>query len=140
MRCFIPDPIQKQTHLCLEQVEEFDGSAAPELQKDPLLQLVSLQKASGCWELDATLADVFGKTEDELTNQKPAQVDGSVWATLLALIWLYGCKIEQQVEWQFVAMKAASWIGSQKVGDLSQCVCVGNVLLGCQVTKETLGI
>ncbi|XP_016298039.1 von Willebrand factor A domain-containing protein 5A-like [Sinocyclocheilus anshuiensis] len=114
--------------------------AAPEPQKDPLLQLVSLQKASGCWDLDATLADVFGKTEDELTNQKPAQVDGSVWATLLALIWLYGCKIEQQVEWQFVAMKAASWIGSQKVGDLSQCVCVGNVLLGCQVTKETLGI
>ncbi|XP_058623909.1 von Willebrand factor A domain-containing protein 5A-like isoform X3 [Onychostoma macrolepis] len=111
-----------------------------ELQKDPLLLLVSLQKASGCWDLDATLADVFGKTVDELTNQKPAQVDGSVWATLLALIWLYGCKIEQQVEWQFVAMKAASWIGSQKVGDLSQCVCAGNVLLGCQVTKETLGI
>uniref|UniRef100_A0A673ISN1 von Willebrand factor A domain-containing protein 5A-like n=1 Tax=Sinocyclocheilus rhinocerous TaxID=307959 RepID=A0A673ISN1_9TELE len=93
-------------------------SAAPEPQKDPLLQLVSLQKASGCWDLDATLADVFGKTEDELTNQKPAQVDGSVWATLLALIWLYGCKIEQQVEWQFVAMKAASWIGSQK-GEIS---------------------
>ncbi|XP_016324406.1 von Willebrand factor A domain-containing protein 5A-like [Sinocyclocheilus anshuiensis] len=114
--------------------------SAPELQKDLLLQLVFLQKASGCWDLDATLADVFGKTEDELTNQKPAQVDGSVWATLLALIWLYGCKIEQQVEWQFVAMKAASWIGSQKVGDLSQCVCGGNVLLGCQVTKETLGI
>uniref|UniRef100_A0A8C1GWA6 von Willebrand factor A domain-containing protein 5A-like n=1 Tax=Cyprinus carpio TaxID=7962 RepID=A0A8C1GWA6_CYPCA len=115
-------------------------SDAPELQQDSLLQLVSLQKASGCWDLDATLADVFGKTEDELTNQKPAQVDGSVWATLLALIWLYGCKIEQQVEWQFVAMKAASWIGSQKVGDLSQCVCEGNVMLGCQVTKETLGI
>ncbi|XDV53409.1 hypothetical protein PO909_021915, partial [Leuciscus waleckii] len=107
---------------------------------DPLLQLVSLQKASGCWDLDATLADAFGKTEDELTNQKPAQVEGSVWATLLALIWLYGCKIDQWVEWQFVAMKAVSWIGSQKVGDLSQCVCVGNVLLGCQVTKETLGI
>ncbi|XP_051740421.1 von Willebrand factor A domain-containing protein 5A-like [Ctenopharyngodon idella] len=114
--------------------------ATPGPQKDPLLQLVSLQKASGCWELDATLADVFGKTEDELTNQKPAQVDGSVWATLLALIWLYGCKIDQQVEWQFVAMKAASWIGSQKVGDLSQCVSVGNVLLRCQVTKATLGI
>ncbi|XP_016324405.1 von Willebrand factor A domain-containing protein 5A-like [Sinocyclocheilus anshuiensis] len=133
--CSMSAPIEKQTHLHLEQAE-----AAPELQKDPSLQLVSLQKASGCWDLDATLADVFGKTEDELTNQKPAQVDGSVWATLLALIWLYGCKIEQQVEWQFVAMKAASWIGSQKVGDLSQCVCVGNVLLGCQVTKETLGI
>ncbi len=44
------------------------------LLKDLSLQLVSLQKASGCWDLDATLADVFEKTEDELTNQKPAQV------------------------------------------------------------------
>ncbi|KAK7117260.1 hypothetical protein R3I94_022728 [Phoxinus phoxinus] len=116
------------------------SDAAPDPQKDPLLQLVSLQKASGCWDLDVTLADAFGKTEDELTNQKPAQVEGSVWATLLALIWLYGCKIDQRVEWQFVAMKAASWIRSQKVGDLSECVCVGNVLFGCQVTKDTLGI
>ncbi|XP_056308368.1 von Willebrand factor A domain-containing protein 5A-like [Danio aesculapii] len=114
--------------------------AAPELQQDLVLPLVSLQKASGCWELDAALAAVFGKTENELTNQKPAQVDGSVWATLLALIWLYGWRKEQQVEWQFVAQKAAAWIASQKVGDLSQCVCVGNVLLGCQVTKDTLGI
>uniref|UniRef100_A0A8C2ALW6 Uncharacterized protein n=1 Tax=Cyprinus carpio TaxID=7962 RepID=A0A8C2ALW6_CYPCA len=138
--CSMPAPIETPTHLHHEQAEgEYILSYFIFL-KDSLLQLVSLQKASGCWDLDATLADVFGKTEDELTNQKPAQVDGSVWATLLALIWLYGCKIEQQVEWQFVAMKAASWIGSQKVGDLSQCVCEGNVLLGCQVTKETLGI
>uniref|UniRef100_A0A8C2DDW5 Uncharacterized protein n=1 Tax=Cyprinus carpio TaxID=7962 RepID=A0A8C2DDW5_CYPCA len=129
--------LQGQRALIYAQLK---GESSGEPQKDLLLQLVSLQKASVCWDLDATLADVFGKTEDELTNQKPAQVDGSVWATLLALIWLYGCKIEQQVEWQFVAMKAASWIGSQKVGDLSQCVCAGNVLLGCQVTKETLGI
>ncbi|XP_073720717.1 von Willebrand factor A domain-containing protein 5A isoform X4 [Misgurnus anguillicaudatus] len=111
-----------------------------DLHKDPLLQLISLQKASGCWELNAALARVFGKTEDELTNQKPAQVDGSVWATLLSLIWLYGYKIQQQIEWQFVAMKAASWIGSQNVVSLSQCVCDGNHLLGCQVKEETLGI
>ncbi|XP_073725014.1 von Willebrand factor A domain-containing protein 5A isoform X3 [Misgurnus anguillicaudatus] len=104
------------------------------------LQLITLQKASGCWELSAALARVFGKTEDELTNQKPAQVDGSVWATLLSLIWLYGYKIQQQIEWQFVAMKAASWIGSQNVVSLSQCVCDGNHLLGCQVKEETLGI
>uniref|UniRef100_A0A672LUM2 von Willebrand factor A domain-containing protein 5A-like n=1 Tax=Sinocyclocheilus grahami TaxID=75366 RepID=A0A672LUM2_SINGR len=106
-------------------------------QKDPLLQLVSLQKASGCWELNASLAAVFGKTEDEVTNQK---VDGSVWATVLALIWLYAFKSDQQDEWQFVAMKAASWIRSQKPNGLSQCVCDGNVLLGCQVTEDMLGI
>uniref|UniRef100_A0A672LR19 von Willebrand factor A domain-containing protein 5A-like n=1 Tax=Sinocyclocheilus grahami TaxID=75366 RepID=A0A672LR19_SINGR len=109
-----------------------------EPQKDPLLQLVSLQKASGCWELNASLAAVFGKTEDEVTNQKA--VDGSVWATVLALIWLYAFKSDQQDEWQFVAMKAASWIRSQKPNGLSQCVCDGNVLLGCQVTEDMLGI
>ncbi|KAL1250952.1 hypothetical protein QQF64_018748 [Cirrhinus molitorella] len=123
-----------------DESDSCSASLAIKETKDPLLQLVSLQKASGCWELDVALADVFGKTDDELTNQKPAQVDGSVWATVLALIWLYGCKIEQQVEWQFVAMKAVSWIGFQKVGDLSQCVCLGNILLGYQVTKETLGV
>ncbi|XP_050958336.1 von Willebrand factor A domain-containing protein 5A-like isoform X1 [Labeo rohita] len=58
--------------------------AEPESRTDPLLQLVSLQKAAGFWELNAALTEVFGKTEDEVTNQKPAQVDGSVWATVLA--------------------------------------------------------
>ncbi|XP_073669403.1 von Willebrand factor A domain-containing protein 5A-like isoform X2 [Paramisgurnus dabryanus] len=111
-----------------------------DLQEDLLLQLISLQKASGCWELNSALAQVFGKTEDELTNKKPAQVDGSVWATVLSLIWLYGYKTEQQIEWQFMAMKAASWIGTQNVVSLSQCVCDGNDLLGCQVKEETLGI
>ncbi|XP_059375739.1 von Willebrand factor A domain-containing protein 5A-like isoform X2 [Carassius carassius] len=111
-----------------------------EPQKDPLLQLISLQKAAGCWELNASLAAVFGKTEDQVTNQKAAQVDGSVWATVLALIWLYAFKSDQQVEWQFVAMKAASWIRSQKPNGLSQCVCDGNALLGCQVTEDMLGI
>nr|XP_055047562.1 von Willebrand factor A domain-containing protein 5A-like [Misgurnus anguillicaudatus]XP_055047563.1 von Willebrand factor A domain-containing protein 5A-like [Misgurnus anguillicaudatus] len=125
---------------------EADGACnrldAPEsdFHDDPFLQLITLQKASGCWELNAALARVFEKTEDELTNQKPAQVDGSVWATLLSLIWLYGYKIQQQIEWQFVAMKAASWIGSQNVVSLSQCVCDGNHLLGCQVKEETLRI
>ncbi|KAK2879272.1 hypothetical protein Q8A67_020063 [Cirrhinus molitorella] len=116
----------------------YEEEAEP--QKDPLLELISLQKAAGCWELNASLAAAFGKTEVEVTNQKAAQVDGSVWATVLALIWLYAYKLDQQVEWQFVAMKAASWIRSQKPDGLSQCVCDGNVLLGCQVTEDTLGI
>ncbi|XP_048040077.1 von Willebrand factor A domain-containing protein 5A-like isoform X4 [Megalobrama amblycephala] len=112
----------------------------PEPQTDPLLQLVSLQKASGCWELNASLAAVFGKTESEVTKHRPAQVDGSMWATVLALIWLYACRSGDQVEWQFVAMKAASWIRSQKPEGLSQCVRDGNILLGGQVTEGMLGI
>ncbi|XP_016418148.1 von Willebrand factor A domain-containing protein 5A-like isoform X3 [Sinocyclocheilus rhinocerous] len=127
---------------CSTMVESAAAShqAEPEPRMDPLLQLISLQKAAGCWELNTALADVFGKTEDEVTNQKPAQVDGSVWATVLALIWLHVYKLDQQVEWQFVAMKAASWIRSQKLDGLSQCVCDGNMLLGSQVTEDALGI
>ncbi|KAA0724672.1 A domain-containing protein 5 [Triplophysa tibetana] len=123
-----------------ESLDIYEPKPTPEPIKDPFLQLVSLQKASGCWELNSALAQVFGKTKYELTNHKPGQVDGSVWAALLALIWLYGYKIQQQDEWQFVAMKASSWIRSQNVGGLSQCVCDGNVLLRCHVSKETLGI
>ncbi|XP_048019133.1 von Willebrand factor A domain-containing protein 5A-like [Megalobrama amblycephala] len=114
--------------------------AEPEPQTDPLLQLVSLQKASGCWELNASLATVFGKTESEVANHRPAQVDVSVWVTVLALIWLYACRSDDQVEWQFVAMKAALWIRSQKPEGLSQCVCDGNVLLGGHVTENMLAI
>ncbi|XP_053497734.1 von Willebrand factor A domain-containing protein 5A-like [Ictalurus furcatus] len=108
--------------------------------KDPLLQLVSLQKALGCWEMESVLAQVFGRTEKELLEQIPAQVKPDVWATLLALIWLHGFKIDVQVEWQFLAMKAVAWIRTQKVVNQSECVRIGNALLGCQVKEDALGL
>ncbi|XP_072528452.1 von Willebrand factor A domain-containing protein 5A-like [Salminus brasiliensis] len=108
--------------------------------EDHLLQLISLQKASGCWDMDNALAQVFGRTEEEVVKQTPAQVEKGVWATVLALIWLHGFKMDDQVEWQFVAIKATEWILEQKVANLSECVLVGNALLGCQVTEEALGL
>uniref|UniRef100_A0AAZ3QZG6 von Willebrand factor A domain-containing protein 5A-like n=1 Tax=Oncorhynchus tshawytscha TaxID=74940 RepID=A0AAZ3QZG6_ONCTS len=108
--------------------------------KDPLLQLISLQKASGSWVLEAALAEVLGKTEEEVAKPKPAPVDQEVWSTVLALVWLYGFKMEAQEEWQFLAMKAVSWIQAQKVASMSECVQAGNILLGCQVQKDTLGL
>uniref|UniRef100_H3CHQ7 Si:ch73-265h17.1 n=1 Tax=Tetraodon nigroviridis TaxID=99883 RepID=H3CHQ7_TETNG len=47
-----------------------ESSSEPPSQ-DPLLQLVSLQTASGCWSLDSHLAAVLGKTIDELQKAKP---------------------------------------------------------------------
>ncbi|XP_029571599.1 von Willebrand factor A domain-containing protein 5A isoform X2 [Salmo trutta] len=108
--------------------------------RDPLLQLISLQKASGSWVLEAALAEVLAKTEEEVAKPKPAQVDQEVWATVLALVWLYGFKTEAQEDWQFVAMKAVSWIQAQKVASVSECVQAGNTLLGYQVQKNTLGL
>uniref|UniRef100_A0AAY5F197 von Willebrand factor A domain-containing protein 5A-like n=1 Tax=Electrophorus electricus TaxID=8005 RepID=A0AAY5F197_ELEEL len=106
---------------------------------DPLLQLISLQEASGCWKMESTLAQVFGKTIEEVTKQMPAEVEPGIWATVLALIWLHGFKMDAHDEWQFLAIKAVSWIRSRKVANLSECVLAANAVLQCQVKEEALG-
>ncbi|XP_046715573.1 von Willebrand factor A domain-containing protein 5A-like isoform X2 [Silurus meridionalis] len=121
--------------MSVETLEE-----TPESTKDDLLQLISLQKASGYWKMESKLAEVFGKTEKELVKQIPAQVNPDVWATLLALVWLHGFKNAAQVEWQLLAKKAVAWIRTQKVVNLSECIQVGNSLLGCQVEEDALGL
>ncbi|KAI5614816.1 von Willebrand factor A domain-containing protein 5A-like isoform X1, partial [Silurus asotus] len=126
--CFCPE-------VSVETLEE-----TPESTKDDLLQLISLQKASGYWKMEPKLAEVFGKTAKELVKQIPAQVNPDVWATLLALVWLHGFKNAAQVEWQFLAKKAEAWIRTQKVVNLSECIKVGNSLLGCQVEEDALGL
>ncbi|XP_037630973.1 von Willebrand factor A domain-containing protein 5A-like isoform X2 [Sebastes umbrosus] len=107
--------------------------------RDPLLQLVSLQKASGCWVLDPALAAALGKTSEEVEKPKPASVNQEVWATVLALIWLHGFKMDAQEEWELLAMKAVSWLRAQNAG-VTECVEAGNTLLGCSVKKDVLGL
>ncbi|XP_044209476.1 von Willebrand factor A domain-containing protein 5A-like isoform X1 [Thunnus albacares] len=108
--------------------------------RDPLLQLVSLQEASGCWVLDPALAAALGKTSEELDKPKPASVNKEVWATILALIWLHGFKSDVQDEWELLAMKAASWLCAQKAPCMTECIEAGNALLGCEVQKDALVI
>ena len=107
---------------------------------DPLLQVITLQKATGGWTLVPELTAVLGKTHEELKMSKPLPVTEDVWATILALIWLHGFKTEARDEWQLVAMKAVSWVRAQKVGCMTECVEAGNALLCCRVQKEDLGL
>ncbi|XP_039679647.1 von Willebrand factor A domain-containing protein 5A-like isoform X2 [Perca fluviatilis] len=108
--------------------------------RDPLLQLVSLQKASGCWVLDPALADALGKTSREVEKPKPASVNQEVWATILALIWLHGFKMDAQEEWELLAMKAVSWLRAQNAPCVIECVEAANALLGFSVQKDALGL
>ncbi|XP_015245178.1 PREDICTED: von Willebrand factor A domain-containing protein 5A-like [Cyprinodon variegatus] len=112
----------------------------PKPPKDPLLQLVSLQKASGFWQLDADLAAVFGKNKEEVEKSKPKSVNNEVWASILALIWLHGFKMDAKEEWELLTMKTASWIKAQNAPCVPECVEAGNTLLGCSVKKEVLGL
>uniref|UniRef100_A0A3B5KW60 von Willebrand factor A domain containing 5A n=1 Tax=Xiphophorus couchianus TaxID=32473 RepID=A0A3B5KW60_9TELE len=78
--------------------------------REPLLELVSLQDASGCWLLDPCLAAALGKSTEELVKTRPSSVGWKVWGTILALIWLHGYQKDVKVEWELLAMKAASWL------------------------------
>uniref|UniRef100_A0A672HYK9 VIT domain-containing protein n=1 Tax=Salarias fasciatus TaxID=181472 RepID=A0A672HYK9_SALFA len=80
---------------------------------DPLLQLVSLQNASGFWMLDSALAAALGKTSEEVEKSKPEPVSSEVWATILALIWLQGFQTDAKDEWQILAGKAVLWLQAQ---------------------------
>ncbi|CAI5694474.1 unnamed protein product [Oreochromis niloticus] len=104
--------------------------------RDPLLQLVSLQKASGCWLLDAALAAALGKTNEEVEKSKPEKASSEVWATILALIWLHGFKMDAKDEWELLAAKAVSWLSAQKAPSVTECVEARNILLGCSVQKN----
>ncbi|XP_061916041.1 von Willebrand factor A domain-containing protein 5A-like isoform X3 [Entelurus aequoreus] len=118
-------------------VEKTLASSSP---TDPLLQLVSLQKASGSWELKPTLAAVLGKTSKEVEKLKPASANENVWATILGLVWLHGFKSDAEVEWKLLARKAASWLLSLNAPSVTDCVVAANTLLGCNVQKDTLGL
>uniref|UniRef100_A0A3Q1CK67 VIT domain-containing protein n=1 Tax=Amphiprion ocellaris TaxID=80972 RepID=A0A3Q1CK67_AMPOC len=52
-----------------------------------------------------------------------------VWATILALIWLHGFKMDAKEEWELLAMKAASWLRAQNAPCVPECVDAGNALL-----------
>ncbi|PWA20452.1 hypothetical protein CCH79_00003589 [Gambusia affinis] len=91
-----------------ESIENTGDCGPTKPARDPLLELVSLQDASGCWLLDPCLAAALGKSIEELAKSK-------VWGTILALIWLHGYQKDVKVEWELLAMKAALWLRAEKV-------------------------
>ncbi|XP_026048352.1 von Willebrand factor A domain-containing protein 5A-like [Astatotilapia calliptera] len=141
---FMPNSMAKCERTAKESIFRgvvHDMAAAPEQPpRDPLLHLVSLQGASGCWLLDPALATALGKTNEEVEKSKPEKANSEVWATILALIWLHGFKMDAKDEWELLAMKAASWLRAQNAPCVTECVDAGNVLLGCSVKKEALGL
>uniref|UniRef100_A0A8C4RLR7 von Willebrand factor A domain-containing protein 5A-like n=1 Tax=Erpetoichthys calabaricus TaxID=27687 RepID=A0A8C4RLR7_ERPCA len=92
----------------------FHAFLIEEKQKDPMLKLISFQKANGSWELQQELINSFNKAEQEVLQKMPKEIsDKSVWATFLALLWLHGFNSHMKDEWKFVALKAVSWIKAQ---------------------------
>uniref|UniRef100_A0A8D3EGC7 von Willebrand factor A domain-containing protein 5A-like n=1 Tax=Scophthalmus maximus TaxID=52904 RepID=A0A8D3EGC7_SCOMX len=106
-------PLVRRDQLLYLACDEEEHATPQQFCRDPLLQLVSLQKASGCWLPDPALAASLGKTSEETEKTKPPSANRELWATILALIWLHGVKVDAKEEWELLAMKAVSWLRAQ---------------------------
>ena len=79
-----------------------------------VVALISLQKASGAWDLTDQLVPLCGKTRDALITGCPIAVDTAegklLWATALALVLLMGKFLGQKDEWEMIAEKGKKWL------------------------------
>ena len=85
-------------------------------QTGELSALISLQQAKGNWNLDAALASVLSKSLQHLVGACPVDCKGdmcTVWATVLALVFLEAKHSAKHDEWELVAMKAEFWLQGQ---------------------------
>ena len=103
-------------------VEEAEHDNITKQEKEPegdapaLLSVISLQKASGAWELTDQLVSLCGTSKDSLITGCPAAiaVDSSegklLWATALALVLLMGKFGNKKDEWEMVQEKGKKWM------------------------------
>ncbi|XP_065421303.1 von Willebrand factor A domain-containing protein 5A-like [Chrysemys picta bellii] len=111
------------------------------LEESPLLRLVSLQNADGSWDLDPQLAAVLGVSETDARGRMPSKdVAPSVWATVLAVVWLHGRATGQHDEWELLEAKAVGWVWGQAGPQLSECLKAANTLLGCSIGPAVFGL
>ena len=103
-----------------EQKDEKPTTSPSTVTKESLMEIISLQKASGAWEMTEQLAQLCGSTEAELKRACPdtTQVtkdDGKVWATALALVLLAGRFNDKKDEWEMVGKKGKKWFKGKLV-------------------------
>ncbi|KAH1182238.1 hypothetical protein KIL84_009992, partial [Mauremys mutica] len=99
-----------------------------------LLRLVSLQNADGSWDLDSQLAAALGVSKTDARGRMPSKdVPPSVWATVLAVVWLHSRAAGQRDEWELLEAKAVGWVRGQAGPRLSECLEAANTLLGCTI-------
>uniref|UniRef100_A0A8C5P6G8 von Willebrand factor A domain containing 5A n=1 Tax=Leptobrachium leishanense TaxID=445787 RepID=A0A8C5P6G8_9ANUR len=110
-------------------------------EKDPpFIRLISLQNADGSWNPSSELAAILGTSGNFKENCPDQSIDGSVWATLLAVIWLHASSSGQRDEWELLEEKAVSWLKSKAASNLGELVKAGNELLKSSVELKVFGL
>ena len=85
---------------------------------DMLADLITAQQLNGSWTLDASHAQLIGKSLSDLESACPIDrkgVGATMWATVLAVSLLRSRYSSQQEEWELIVMKAESWLKKQSL-------------------------
>ncbi|XP_073467346.1 von Willebrand factor A domain-containing protein 5A-like [Aquarana catesbeiana] len=126
------------------------------------MRLIPLQNADGSWNLTPEISAVLGISETDIKTRNPDQVivgqslqerketlkkiiagenvEGSVWVTVLAVIWLHTNYLDQRDEWELLGMKAISWVRAKAGSSLGEFVRAGNELLKSSVDPKVFGL
>ncbi|XP_076780829.1 von Willebrand factor A domain-containing protein 5A-like [Arvicanthis niloticus] len=89
-----------------------------------VLQIISLQKANGSWELNEYLTKILNtKLKDIKAANPDKHGDPSAWATVLAVAWLHANGKELECEWELLERKAVAWLQDHAEAPPSQCLC-----------------
>ncbi|CAM5097887.1 unnamed protein product, partial [Natator depressus] len=112
---------------------------APE--ESPLLRLVSLQNADVSWNLDPRLAAVLGVSETDARGKIPSEdVTPSIWATVLAMVWLHGWAVGQRNESSCWRPRLWAGCGTEQGAQLSESPEAASALLGCSIGPAIFGL
>ncbi|XP_027716579.1 von Willebrand factor A domain-containing protein 5A-like [Vombatus ursinus] len=119
--------------------DSMDRDTSPS--ESPLMQLISLQKADGSWELDEALASVLGMSVQSALAALPGQSkDVPRWATILAVLWMHSSSCDQREEWELLERKAVAWIQARSDPSLGECIKAANALLKSSVDPVVFGL
>ena len=93
------------------------GSMSQKRKESPsAMQVISLQRASGSWDLTDQLVSLCGTSRDTLIKGCPKEIavdsnEGKLlWATALALVLLMGKFLDQKDEWEMIGEKGTKWM------------------------------
>ncbi|XP_078496643.1 von Willebrand factor A domain-containing protein 5A-like [Lissotriton helveticus] len=119
--------------------DHLDVELVKKAHENPVPKLKAAQNDNGSWTLNASLASALETTEEELKANIPGQdPDSTVWATILALIWLHATSQDCYDDWEILKATAFCWLRTIQDLPLLECVEAGNTLLGTSVDPSVL--
>ncbi|XP_069604297.1 von Willebrand factor A domain-containing protein 5A-like [Ranitomeya imitator] len=125
--------------LTMESEEQAPDDSPEKLETPALFRLISLQNADGSWKPSAELASILATSGDFLESCPDKDLDPSVWATILALVWLHSSCLEQRDEWELLESKAIALVKAKAGSSLGDSIKAANELLKSSVDLKVFG-